>query len=1057
MIGWLTALVTLASASGPFTYQPVGQLQADATGYVSDGALIPGMQFPLETAPAYANSQVYGHGGYHGPGGGQCDTENYSYPWWDNYCEPRSWSMPLCPSGTGHQGQDIRPSTCDNDTHWAVAAEAGTITNIGSYSVYLTTPAGVRHRYLHMKPSSLQVSYGDWVNKGDRLGRVSNTFFDSSGNPVPTTIHLHYDIRMNVQSVGGNAYVSPYLSLVESYEALLGAEAEPCSVVPSEGGDLDDSGPCFSRWGSADYWRSVSGAGEGGGFIWTNGWESDTPGNWARWHLFLESGGKYAVQVSVVSPYNASTSVPYTIRHQGGEDTVVLDQSAGEGWRSLGVFDFAAGGDQHISVFDNTGETAADRHITVDAVRLIPSGSSGSGPEPEPDPPQPAPIEPEPEPEPSAAGENLNLPPEVWTDQGWKDTEGEYLPGVVQGESGWMPTSWFATGTPARRHQALQAQAIAARTYLLRHLNAEGMSAMVPIGPHFQTWAPEAASHDHAAVQDTAGAVMTWQGWVITGNYASGAWPLDASGWPHKPVSYGLDQHGQQPTLEWSDIAALYAAGDLHDLGDGYSWTWTLLTLNDGKSGSAVVPTPQSSPGPRNRGSMGQYRSLWLAHTEGFTTSELLRYWYGADLTIAHYEADEEGNAPPAPPRDGAAPPNAPTGLTPDGLPPQTPPSVSLAWGDVAGAEGYEVEVQYLDAQQSWAWVLTESVEQGTGLTLWPHMDDTYYRWRVRAASTSGWGDWSQWAVFGYGSQTSDIPDTPDTPTNTTPTGLTATPEGGNGVSLNWQMVPDASNYDIEVQLNAQGGYLPYATWSPFAPPLSIWPATSPGSYRVRVRAKGGWGVSDWSDWVSFDFEAVQIVITLPPGGEQPVPGDLWPASTLISEESVTLSWSALENTANYEIDIDWLNGSLWNSYTTFETSATAKTFWPQVDPATYRWRVRRSGGTWSDWATFDYDTEASASGASSPVDLWPSGGVEVQSESVSLSWAPVAGAAGYSVSIEWLNGGTWTSYYTYETSDTTKTFWPQVDAATYRWRVRASLNGTWSNWSTWAEFYFDD
>jgi len=292
---------------------------------------------------------------------------------------------------------------------------------------------------------------------------------------------------------------------------------------------------------------------------------------------------------------------------------------------------------------------------------------------------------------------------------------------------------------------------------------------------------------------------------------------------------------------------------------------------------------------------------------------------------------------------------------------------------------------------------------------------------------------------------------------STTPSGLSATVQAGNSVSITWQMVPDAFIYDVDVQLEAQGSYIPYAVWSPFTPPLSIWPTTSPGDYRVRVRSRGDWGESPWSGWVNVSFEAVQVVITLPNEGDDPAPSDLWPDSTLISAESVTLGWSALEGALSYELDIDWLNGGIWNSYTSFDTSATAKTFWPQVDPATYRWRVRRSGGTWSDWATFDYDTQAGATGAASPLDLWPSGGVEVQSESVTLSWAPVAGAAGYSVSIEWLNDGQWTSYYTYETNEASKTFWPQVDKATYRWRVRASVGGAWSDWSTWAEFYFDD
>ena len=37
-------------------------------------------------------------------------------------------------------------------------------------------------------------------------------------------------------------------------------------------------------------------------------------------------------------------------------------------------------------------------------------------------------------------------------------------------------------------------------------------------------------------------------------------------------------------------------------------------------------------------------------------------------------------------------------------------------------------------------------------------------------------------------------------------------------------------------------------------------------------------------------------------------PTALWPDSTLISAESVTLGWSALEGALSYEIDIDWLD-----------------------------------------------------------------------------------------------------------------------------------------------------
>ncbi len=203
-----------AAAEEPFSYNPPGMLvQGSGEGRFDENVYAPGMRFPIETGPAYLNSQVWGHGGSAGPGGGQCDPENRSYPWWDNYCEKRTWDMPLCPAGTGHQGQDIRAATCDDDTHWVVAAADGEITSIGGYSVYLTTPEGTRFDYLHM--ASVQVALNQNVKRGDRLGRVSNAF-----NGTPTTLHLHFNIRQNVADVG-IVFVPTYMSLVTSYQELV--------------------------------------------------------------------------------------------------------------------------------------------------------------------------------------------------------------------------------------------------------------------------------------------------------------------------------------------------------------------------------------------------------------------------------------------------------------------------------------------------------------------------------------------------------------------------------------------------------------------------------------------------------------------------------------------------------------------------------------------------------------------------------------------------------------------------------------------------------------------
>ena len=219
----LTSVAEVTAA--PFTYNPPGKLvSGSGKGNTTTKDYVPGMRFPIEKAPAYPNSQVYMAGGSHGPGGGQCASGNYSYPWWDNYCETRTWSMPLCPSGKGHQGQDIRPGTCEFNKHYVVATEDGTITSIGTYSVYQAGKSGTTHRYLHMKMTALLVKKGTYAKKGQRLGLVDNDFGGTS-----TTLHLHYDRKQNVSGVG-SVYVPTYMSLVNSYKLLIGDTGPKCDA-----------------------------------------------------------------------------------------------------------------------------------------------------------------------------------------------------------------------------------------------------------------------------------------------------------------------------------------------------------------------------------------------------------------------------------------------------------------------------------------------------------------------------------------------------------------------------------------------------------------------------------------------------------------------------------------------------------------------------------------------------------------------------------------------------------------------------------------------------------
>ncbi|WDI33104.1 M23 family metallopeptidase [Hyphococcus flavus] len=219
-----------------FSYLPAGDLLPNSGPGHSDTTIYrPDIIFPLEDA-AFLNSQVYRYGGsqgsVNGMEGGQCNAANYDYPWQDTFCESRSRSQIMCPDG-GHEGVDIRAATCipsSGETHWAVAAENGRIVGLdgSKYTVKLQTEDGTLYRYMHLDMSQLAVVDGESVVKGQRIGKVWNDFFNSSGESVPTTYHLHFEMYQNYapdeETDPVFDQVSPYMTLVNAYERKLRGE-----------------------------------------------------------------------------------------------------------------------------------------------------------------------------------------------------------------------------------------------------------------------------------------------------------------------------------------------------------------------------------------------------------------------------------------------------------------------------------------------------------------------------------------------------------------------------------------------------------------------------------------------------------------------------------------------------------------------------------------------------------------------------------------------------------------------------------------------------------------
>ena len=222
------------TASPDFSYRPSGDIIANSGSRKQGGRVdytaYSQIRFPLEKAPAFAHSQSFGNRRSNDRSPDELAGGPTSYPWQDNFCEARSFGVGQCPSGFGHQGQDIRPGSClaagsdhcDPKQQAVVAVRDGVLIRSPKQQAATlqvdTSNEHIRFRYMHMNPASLDadgVLSGRRVEEGEKIGVVSN-YLD---HPNGTTRHLHFDVQVFTRD--GWLWVSPYVTLISAYERLI--------------------------------------------------------------------------------------------------------------------------------------------------------------------------------------------------------------------------------------------------------------------------------------------------------------------------------------------------------------------------------------------------------------------------------------------------------------------------------------------------------------------------------------------------------------------------------------------------------------------------------------------------------------------------------------------------------------------------------------------------------------------------------------------------------------------------------------------------------------------
>jgi hypothetical protein len=162
----------------------------------------------------------------------------------------------------------------------------------------------------------------------------------------------------------------------------------PCGTIDATGGTIDNGDACFVDGGPAVGLHQATG-GMGGSLVWTHATALTVEQDFAEWSFNFAEAGRYSVEVYTAAAFAQSKQASYVVHAGTTDQAVTIDQTAADGYQSLGEFDFAQGAHQFVHLGDNTGEHASGIQLVFDAVRLtrIDDGGKGDAPTEMPSPP----------------------------------------------------------------------------------------------------------------------------------------------------------------------------------------------------------------------------------------------------------------------------------------------------------------------------------------------------------------------------------------------------------------------------------------------------------------------------------------------------------------------------------------------------------------------------------------------------------------------------------------------------------------------------------------------
>jgi hypothetical protein len=355
--------------------------------------------------------------------------------------------------------------------------------------------------------------------------------------------------------------------------------------------------------------------------------------------------------------------------------------------------------------------------------------------------------------------------------------------------------------------------------------------------------------------------------------------------------------------------------------------------------------------------------------------------------------------------------------------------ALTLAWGTVANAASYGVQVSTVSTFAS-----TVSSQAGLAAISAAVSDlsnSTTYYWRVNATDVGGTGVWS--GVWNFATIVA-IPGAPTLASPTNGAGNQAT-----SLTMSWSAVTGAASYNVLVSTVSTFASTVSSQTGLASALASVGGLGNSATYYWKASATNAAGTGVWS--AVWDFTTIMAA----PGAlvlSSPTSGSTNEATAL------TLAWGTVANAASYGVQV--------SASSTFGTTVAAQsglttgsaTVGGLSGSTVYYWRANATdaGGTgvWSGIWSFTTVVEAPVA----PTLSTPTNGATGQATSLTVSWGTVSSATSYAVQVSTVS--------TFASTVSSRTGVTAASAAVgglvtgigYYWEVNATGAGGTSAWS---------